>query len=110
MSATHHRTCQHGVYRLSCAEFDELWQYSEGRCQICRAHEAETTRGRLVIDHAREYGWSGVRGLLCDKCNTLMKRIDAREINPHEHPAAVAYCYDAWFVRMVAKVRERYTR
>ena len=72
-----HRSCQHKVYKMTCAEFDALYDHRDGRCHICLTPASEGRR--LVIDHAREYDLRAVRGLLCDKCNALMRRVDNRE-------------------------------
>lgn len=88
------------MYRLTCEEFDALYTYAEGCCQICRTPEAETKAGRLGIDHARDYAYRAVRGLLCDKCNALMRRVDNRE---RRDARARRYMYDAWFVRELGR-------
>lgn len=111
----HHRNCHHKMYRLSCADLDALFAYARGRCQICETPEADTRRGKLVIDHARHYGYTAVRGLLCDKCNSLMSRADAGNYEP----LAFAYWANAWFVRVLTHryrsefpehVQKRYTK
>jgi hypothetical protein len=91
----HHRNCHHRMYRMGCAEFDALYADARGCCQICAVPEAETVRGKLVIDHLHGYGRFLVRGLLCDKCNKLMSRADSGERNPQ----TIAYCRQAWFSR-----------
>lgn len=92
----HHATCHHTAYRMSCEDFDGLWEYAMGRCQICKTPEAETVRRKLVIDHAPDYGPIAVRGLLCDKCNNLMGKFDARKTNDRR---CYSYRNRAWFVR-----------
>lgn len=99
MKFNHHRRCQHEMYRLTCAEFDELYLHADGCCQICGTPEAETKAGRLGIDHDGSYGWHAVRGLLCDKCNALMRRVDNRE---RWDATANRYRYGAWFMRTLA--------
>jgi hypothetical protein len=72
----YHDTCHHTTYRLTCEEFDALWERSAGRCEICGVIETNTKRGRLNIDHDQR-GWHLVRGLLCDLCNSgVMRRVD----------------------------------
>ncbi|MFE0376229.1 endonuclease domain-containing protein [Streptomyces inhibens] len=95
---THHATCQHERYRLTCGDFEELWEHAEGRCEICRKPAAETPDGRLFIDHAQQYGFFAVRGLLCSQCNSLMRYVDRGEKDDHR---ATAYQADAWFVRVL---------
>lgn len=67
------KICAHyDVYRLDCDEFERLYARSGGCCEICKTPEADTPRGKLVIEH---YHWRDVwfvRGLVCDKCNRLM--------------------------------------
>ncbi|MFF7022992.1 endonuclease domain-containing protein [Streptomyces klenkii] len=95
---THHATCQHGAYRLTCQDYDDLWEHAGGKCEICRTSAAETPHGKLFIDHAQEYGFFAVRGLLCSKCNTLMRYVDRGE---KSDPRARAYLANAWFVRLL---------
>lgn len=112
---THHATCQHAAYRLTCEDYESLWKHAEGKCEICRVSAQEAPRQRLFIDHATEYGYFAVRGLLCSKCNTLMRYIDRGE--KYDRRAA-AYRANAWFVRVlqtrhaenvIARRRERNT-
>ena len=71
------RGCQHGVYRLTCAAFDALYALAAGCCQRCGCPEAESGRGRLVIDHDhRGNSLAAVRGLLCYSCNRIMQYFD----------------------------------
>jgi hypothetical protein len=92
-------SCQHDLYRLSCEEFEALRRRADGKCEICRIPEAETPRGLLCIDHDGRYSWWAVRGLLCDKCNALMSRIDNGERKGD--PRATAYYLNAWFLRVI---------
>jgi len=98
----HHDTHQHTLYRMTCADFDALWTIARGCCQICRTAEPDTIRGKLVIDHAQEYGLFAVRGLLCDKCNALMDRVDQ---GIEYDPRALTYRMNSWFVLVL---RERH--
>lgn len=93
-----HQTCHHGMYRLTCADYDELWDYAHGVCQICGIQPEDTPIGKLVIDHAPEYGFYAVRGLLCSKCNSLMRYVDAGQ---KKDLRALRYCANAWFVRVL---------
>lgn len=75
--ATPGNTCNHfQKYGLTCDEYDQLRARSEGRCEICQTPEPKTVRGALVIDHFAGGGAWFVRGLLCDKCNSVMSRHD----------------------------------
>jgi hypothetical protein len=103
--AIHHKgdVCQHRIYRLSCRDFDDMYEYAAGCCQICKTPEAETVRGRLVIDHDPNYDRIAVRGLLCDRCNSLMSRSDRGQYEP----LALPYRHRAWFVRKLRATRDR---
>lgn len=68
--------CTHFAYDLSCAAYDEMRDRAADACEICRTPDGETKRGRLVIDHFQGGGLFIVRGLLCDKCNSVMSRHD----------------------------------
>lgn len=103
--AQHHgiRRCQHDVYRMSCEDFDALYEYARGCCQICKTPEAEVKRGRLVIDHDPNYGVIAVRGLLCQRCNVLMGRFDAGKVLDDR---CFRYRYGSWFVRVLIGRRQ----
>ena len=92
---TSHSSCHHRTYKLTCADYDALMKRAEGRCEICRIAAEDTPRGALVIDHDQRYGHPAVRGLLCDKCNSLMSRID-RGLR-WEDARANRYIRRAWF-------------
>lgn len=51
-------------YKITHREFDELFNNSDGLCEICKR------RVSLVIDHCHNTG--RVRGLLCVKCNQMI--------------------------------------
>jgi hypothetical protein len=63
-------------YKMTEAQFEELYQRQEGLCAICRR------RVKLVVDH--DHGCCPnsktcgrcVRGLLCDRCNTGLYLLD----------------------------------
>jgi len=75
--ATPGNTCNHYVsYNLTCDQYDEMRRRAQERCEICETPEAETTRGALVVDHFDGGGAWFVRGLLCDRCNSVMSRYD----------------------------------
>ena len=93
-----HTSCHHGMYRLTCADYDALWDYAGGACQICGVLPQDTPAGKLAIDHAPEYGLFAVRGLLCSRCNSLMRYVDSGEKRDQR---ALAYCTNAWFVRVL---------
>lgn len=61
---------------MTCADFDRLLARAAGRCELCGTPEKETPRGSLVIDHFEGAGLFFVRGLICDRCNSVMSRHD----------------------------------
>lgn len=61
---------------MTCDDFDRLLARAAGRCELCKTLEEETQRGALVIDHFEGDGLFFVRGLLCDRCNSVMSRHD----------------------------------
>lgn len=62
-------TCAHWAYLLRCEEYDELWTFASGRCQLCDIEPQDTKRGVLFVDHDGMVGQWAVRGLLCGQCN-----------------------------------------
>jgi hypothetical protein len=74
-----HETCQHRVYKLSCAAFEALLARAAGRCELCGICASEVPGGKLAIDHEHRIGAQAVRGLLCPRCNQTMRRIDSEE-------------------------------
>lgn len=90
----------HRYYYLSCEEYEELWDFASGRCQICNALPEETARGKLCIDHLPTYGYGLVRGLLCDKCNALMRQVDDGTVRYPPSPV-YAYRHNSWFARQI---------
>jgi hypothetical protein len=58
----------------------------------------DTPHGQLFIDHAGEYGYFAVRGLLCSKCNTFMRFVDR---GTKAAGYASRYLQNAWFVRVL---------
>lgn len=93
-----HLSCQHTAYRLTCADYDAMWEHAGGRCEICNEFPEETPDGKLFIDHAGEYGYFAVRGLLCSKCNSFMRFVDRGQ---KTSAAARRYLQGAWFVRLL---------
>ncbi|MDX3328826.1 endonuclease domain-containing protein [Streptomyces sp. ME02-6979-3A] len=70
-------TCVHYLnYGLTCDQYDDMRRRAGERCEICQTPEAETTRGMLVVDHFQGGGAWFVRGMLCDRCNSVMSRHD----------------------------------
>lgn len=93
------KTCHHYAYHgLTCDEFDALHARAGGRCEICATPEAETRRGKLIIDelhgHAR-----AIRGLLCDRCNAAMSCFDGQRPWGANHsllPQILIYVANPW--------------
>lgn len=74
------KTCHHYArYRLTCDEFDALRVRSGGCCEICKTPEGQTASKKLCIDHYSRSGVSYVRGLLCNRCNTVMACLDGNK-------------------------------
>lgn len=68
--------CNHTVYGLTCEDYEAMRDRAQDACEICRIPDHETTRGQLVIDHFQSKDLFFVRGLLCDRCNSVMSRHD----------------------------------
>ncbi|MFD8088708.1 endonuclease domain-containing protein [Streptomyces malaysiensis] len=88
--ATPGNTCNHfQKYGMTCDDFDRLLSRAAGRCELCETPEGETPRGALVIDHFQGAGLFFVRGLICDRCNSVMSRHDrSAEWGPSSLPWA----------------------
>lgn len=70
-------TCNHfQKYGMTCDDIDMLLARAAGRCELCQTPQEETQRGALVIDHFEGDGLFFVRGLICDRCNSVMARHD----------------------------------
>lgn len=75
-------TCHHfACHRLTCDEYDRLQARAAGLCELCRTPQSETGGQRLVIDHFWDAGTQVrfVRGLLCDRCNSVLACLDERK-------------------------------
>lgn len=83
MHPTRHRRpskpCRHEAYFMTCAEYDELADFAEDRCQLCRVSPEELPQGMLFIDHDAGLGQWAVRGLLCNRCNSRIAWADPRD-------------------------------
>lgn len=55
-------------YGLTPAQYREMYEQQQGRCAICSCTEAESGRGKFVVDHMHCSG--RVRALLCFQCNS----------------------------------------
>lgn len=72
-----HTSCFHTKYVLTCGEYDGLLRHADGYCTLCRKRPR---LGRpLNIDHDHALGQWAVRGLVCDRCNQILRRVEAGE-------------------------------
>jgi len=70
------RTYMYGWrYGTTEAEHDAMFEAQRGLCAICELPAAESAKGVLHIDHNHATG--RVRGLLCNRCNSAIERLDA---------------------------------
>lgn len=68
--------CNHTAYGLTCEDYEAMRDRAQDKCEICNTPDHQTTRGRLIIDHFQSKDLFFVRGLLCDRCNSVMSRHD----------------------------------
>jgi hypothetical protein len=66
-------------FRLTCDEYDAMRARAGGSCEICGTAEMETRGRRLVVDHFSGRPASYVRGLVCDRCNSVMSCHDGHK-------------------------------
>ena len=66
-------------FRLTCDEYDALRARAGDECEICRTPKAEAPNQRLVIDHFSGRPASYVRGLVCNRCNSVMSCHDGNK-------------------------------
>lgn len=88
--ATPGNACTHFLnFGLTCDDYDRMRERARDSCEICETPEEATTRAQLVIDHFHGGGVWFVRGLVCDRCNSVMARHDrAAEWGPASLPWA----------------------
>ncbi|TMZ58010.1 hypothetical protein EMG21_30315 [Klebsiella pneumoniae] len=85
--------CRHKHYMMNCDQFEGLLARANHRCEICERPGVDTEHRQLYIDHALEPGnrdWA-VRGLLCGKCNSRLRRGEAFS------PEAERFLTNAWY-------------
>ena len=107
--------CQHlANHGIGCDEYAEIVVWAGVRCQICGIHGAETARGELVLDHLASKPADPVphciRGMICDKCNSLMARVDGRMpwgTDRTNEEAALRYAANAWHLTHKAQPPHR---
>lgn len=61
-------------YGLTCEEVQHLRERCNYACEVCGLQESQCPRGILFVDHCHKTGT--VRGMLCQKCNTLLGQCD----------------------------------
>lgn len=72
-----HTSCYHTKYVLTCGEYDDLLRRADGHCALCK--ERPRPGRPLNIDHDHALGQWAVRGLVCDRCNQTLRRVEAGE-------------------------------
>ena len=82
------------TYGLTQEQYDDLFARQGGRCAICRT--AQPGKKGWAIDHCHAAG--GVRGILCQKCNTGLGLFGDDERNLR---AAAAYVHEHRQLRLV---------
>ena len=70
MHSSHAACVRHWQYRLSCQQFDSLLARAGDLCELCGAAP------HVHIDHDHELHPTGVRGLVCARCNARLGRVD----------------------------------
>jgi hypothetical protein len=90
-----HESCNHLLYKLSCADYEALLARCGNRCEICGVRGEDAPRRKLFIDHDHRYGLYAIRGLLCARCNILMRDVDRCR---RTDDRATGYLANAWFM------------
>jgi hypothetical protein len=62
------------IYGLSTEQFDAMLESQNHQCAICGSQEAHGRWEQFHIDH--NHATDKVRGLLCNRCNTLLGMAD----------------------------------
>lgn len=65
-------------YGISDDQWDFMFELQEHRCAICRT--ADFDKKGPVTDHCHSTG--AVRGILCNKCNLWIGRLEVHRISP----------------------------
>ena len=86
------RICQHRVYFMTCEDYDALEARAGKSCEMCG-----TSERRLEVDHDHTLGWRFGRGLLCSRCNSHLRWVEAgkREVDDR----VTAYLADPFWKR-----------
>ncbi|MEU4570745.1 endonuclease domain-containing protein [Micromonospora sp. NPDC023956] len=72
MTPAWHRTHNHRFYRLTCEDYDERFESTGNRCELCGVSGPRSAHRQLYVDHCPQMGPWAVRGLLCGTCNTRL--------------------------------------
>lgn len=87
-----HPSCHtHRMYGMRCDEYELLRLRGKYLCELCGR-----SKDRLVIDHDHDVDEYAVRGVICDKCNAHMRRIDSGERPIDERTGA--YIVNPWYL------------
>jgi len=82
--------CRHRQYKMTCAEFEDLWQRSQGHCEMCGRREWPSSPN--YIDHDPDLDKSAVRGMLCVDCNARFDDV------AFAGPKRDEYLRNAWYL------------
>jgi hypothetical protein len=79
------------LYGMTPEDYDSLLESQNGRCAICKAesgwvHRQSGGLKKLSVDH--DHATGRVRGLLCDRCNTAIGKLNH---DPNLLRAAIDY-------------------
>lgn len=86
---------RHESFYLSCDEYKRLVIESSGRCRICAQH---FPLNKLAIDHDDWISDRAVRGLLCDRCNSMLGSVDNGSRPPT--PSEIAYLRNPFYLSL----------
>ncbi|MCP4541701.1 MAG: hypothetical protein GY832_31600 [Chloroflexi bacterium] len=62
--------CLRYKYGITLDDYDRMFEAQNGVCAVCGKPQQSHNGRRLDVDHSHKTG--GVRGLLCNKCNTVI--------------------------------------
>lgn len=85
------------TYNITIAEYKEMLNVCNNKCEICGSSGMEERYFKLCIDHCHKTG--KVRGLLCNSCNTSIGRLG-------DNPIAILKAYKYLLKKMTIIMRE----
>ncbi|MFF4417037.1 endonuclease domain-containing protein [Streptosporangium sp. NPDC001559] len=94
-----HETCNHRNYMLSCEVYEQMLKETGQRCEICQLPASENSGGKLFIDHEARRGAWAVRGLICNRCNTIL----GKDGEVPRNEAFANYLKNSWYRREFTK-------